>query len=141
MSQDVAIILLDDDADEHFLFETDLEDAGFQLNFKGFTRSDDALEFLSQGEAGPVLALTDLGLGSDDAVAFIRQASSLLGGGAIGVYSGARNPDTERVCREAGASFYALKPITPAALEAAIADIDSIVIETTPEGRFRLIPA
>ena len=141
MSQTVPIILLDDDPDEHFLFRTDLEDAGFELDFEAFTHPDDAMAHLFRRAGGPVLVLTDMGLAGDDAVEFIRLAAALLHGGAIGAFSGARNPDTDALCREAGASFYMIKPISREKLEAVIADAPSIRIEVSPEGRRRLVCA
>lgn len=141
MSQTVPIILLDDDPDEHFLFRTDLEDAGFELELECFTHPEDVMAYLFRRAGGPVLVLTDLGLAGDDAIEFISLAAKLLHGGAIGAYSGARNPDTDDQCREAGASFYIVKPISSEKLEDAIAGTDSIKIEILPDGRRRLVCA
>lgn len=139
MSQTIPIILLDDDPDEHFLFSSDLEDAGFDLEIESFTRPEDAMAYLSRRAGGPVLVLTDMGLAGDDPVEFIRIASGLLHGGAIGAFSGARNPDTEARCREAGAGFYIVKPISGKKLEDAVAAASSISIDVSPDGRRRLV--
>lgn len=139
MSQTVPVILLDDDPDEHFLFRTDLEDEGYDLELECFTHPEDVMACLFRRAGGPVLVLTDLGLAGDDAVEFIGLAAKLLQGGAIGAYSGARNPDREAQCREAGASFYIVKPISHEKLDDAIAATESITIETLPDGRRRLV--
>ena len=139
MSQTVPIILIDDDPDEHFLFRTDLEDAGFELEFESFIHPEDAMAYLAGRAGGPVIVLTDMGLAGDDAIEFIRGAAKMLHGGAIGAYSGARNPDTEVKCRHAGASFYIVKPITGEKLQAVIGLTDAISIEVAPDGSRRLV--
>jgi DNA-binding NtrC family response regulator len=139
LSQTVPIILIDDDPDEHFLFRTDLEDAGFSINLESFAHPEEALAHLFRRAGGPVLVLTDMGLAGDDPVEFIEMAAKVLHGGVVGAYSGARNPDIEAKCREAGASFYIVKPISGEKLEAAIAGSDAITIETLPDGQRRLV--
>lgn len=139
VSQNVPIILVDDDPDEHFLFRTDLEDAGFDLDLESFAHPEDALARLHRRAGGPVLVLTDMGLAGDDPVEFIELAAKVLHGGAIGAYSGARNPDMEAKCREVGASFYIVKPISGEKLAAALAATDAISIETLPDRRKRLV--
>jgi len=139
VSQSVPIILIDDDPDEHFLFRTDLEDAGFDLDFESFIHPEEALAHLFRRAGGPVLVLTDMGLAGDDPLEFIEMAGKVLHGGAIGAFSGARNPDKEAKCREAGASFYIVKPISGEKLEAAIVDTTALAIETLADGRRRLV--
>tara|TARA_R110002051_G_scaffold308629_3_gene380595 strand:- start:28046 stop:28471 length:426 start_codon:yes stop_codon:yes gene_type:complete len=141
VSQTVPIILVDDDPDEHFLFRTDLEDAGFDLDLESFAHPEDALAHLYRRAGGPILVLTDMGLAGDDPVEFIELAAKTLHGGVIGAYSGARNPDMEANCRAVGASFYIVKPISSAKLEAAIVATDAISIEVLPDGRRRLVCA
>ncbi|WP_417477858.1 response regulator [Maricaulis sp.] len=139
MSQGVPIILIDDDPDEHFLFRTDLEDAGFDLDFESFTHPEEALAHLYRRAGGPVLVLTDMGLAGDDPIEFIKLASKVLHGGAIGAFSGALNPDKEARCREAGSSFYIVKPISGEKLEAALANTQAMGIEVQANGRRRLV--
>ncbi|WP_417491553.1 response regulator [Maricaulis sp.] len=141
MSQVIPFILLDDDPDEHFLFRTDLEDAGFDLDIHCFTRPDDALGHLSAHPGGPVIVLTDIGLSGADAIDFIRRIATGIPEAVIGVYSGAQNPDTDAACRKAGASFYIVKPISGSKLEDVIAGHATLAIETLADGRRRLVPA
>ena len=136
----VPIILVDDDPDEHFLFQADLGDAGLDMDFRAFTRGDDALDFLQTRSAdGPVLVLTDLSIPGGDPVDFIRKAVPLLGGGNIGVFSGAKNPDTEVDCRDAGASFYIVKPIELDKIKAAVADFPGMQIIAAGNGKIKLV--
>lgn len=140
--QTVPIILIDDDPDEHFLFQADLEDAGLDMTFEAFTIGDDALDYLKQRDsAGPVLVLTDLSIPGGDPVEFIRQALPRLNAGAIGVYSGAKNPDMEAECREAGASFYIVKPVTLDKLVDVVADLGGLSVSKTADGKTRIIAA
>ncbi|WP_417493886.1 response regulator [Maricaulis sp.] len=141
MSQIVPFILLDDDPDEHFLFRTDLEDAGFDLDIHCFIRPDDALGHLSAHPGGPVVVLTDIGLSGADAIDFICQVVVSAPDAVIGVYSGAQNPDTEAACRAAGASFYIVKPISDAKLESVVAASGVLTVETLSDGRRRLVSA
>ncbi|MHA6289123.1 response regulator [Maricaulis sp. CAU 1757] len=140
-SAEVPVILVDDDPDEHFLFEADLEDAGMGLQMHAFTQTEPALAHLQQHQGEPALVLTDLGLAGCDPVAFIRRASELIGVGAVGVYSGAENPEMEARCRAAGASFYIVKPVTRARLEAVVAETPGLASTTAPDGRTRLVSA
>ncbi len=131
----VPIILVDDDPDEHFLFKADLEDAGVDFEFHAFTRPEDAMEHLQSRDAGPVLVLCDLSLAGGDALAFIGDTQTVLGGGAIGVYSGARNPEMEEKCRAAGATFYIVKPVSRDKLVEALAKTGTIILAETQNGR------
>lgn len=131
----VSVILVDDDPDEHFLFRADLEDAGIDFTFNGFTRPEDALKHLDGLGGGPVLVLCDLSLAGSDAIRFIADTQSRLGGGAIGVYSGARNPEMEEKCRAAGASFYIVKPVSRQKLVDALAKTGTIRLADMAEGR------
>ena len=131
----VPVILVDDDPDEHFLFKADLEDAGVDFEFNGFTRPEDALEHLRARDSGPVFVLCDLSLAGGDALAFIGDTQTELGGGAIGVYSGARNPEMEEKCRAAGATFYIVKPVSREKLVEALAKTGTMMLAETQDGR------
>lgn len=136
----VPIILVDDDPDEHFLFQADLGDAGLEMDFHAFTRGDAALDFLEgRGPAGPVLVLTDLSIPGGDAADFIRKAVPHLDGGSIGVFSGAKNPDVEAECRNAGSSFYIVKPIQLDKIEDIVADLPGMRIQPGEAGKVRLV--
>lgn len=139
--RNVSVILVDDDPDEHFLFKADLEDAGISVELDGFTRTEAALDHLRTRDPAPILVLTDLSLAGSDAVAFIRDTKPYLNGGAVGVYSGARNPEMEAKCRLAGATFYIVKPVTREKLEEAIAAIESVRLVTTDDNGARLVAA
>ncbi|WP_300542266.1 response regulator [Maricaulis sp.] len=136
--QRVFVILVDDDPDEHFLFRADLEDAGVRFEFEAFTRPEDALAHLKSGPGRPVLIFTDLSLAGSDAVEFIRDVQPFLGGGAVGVYSGARNPEKEAKCRDAGSSFYIVKPVTRDVFEKTVAGLGSMAL-VEAEGELRLV--
>lgn len=124
--QSVCVVLVDDDPDEHFLFRADLEDAGVCLEFEAFTRAEDALTHLRSIIRKPVLIFTDLSLAGSDAIDFIRSVQPYLGGGAVGVYSGARNPEMEQKCRQAGSGFYMVKPVTRTAFEKIVTGIGTM---------------
>ncbi|WP_417479893.1 response regulator [Maricaulis maris] len=134
-AQPVSVILVDDDPDEHFLFKADLEDAGVDFAFEGFTRPDDALTHLRSLNEVPVLVLCDLSLAGGDALAFIREAAGSLGGGSIGVYSGAKNPEMEEKCRQAGSTFYIVKPVSRIKLAEAVAKTGTVRLAETSDGR------
>lgn len=137
----VPIILVDDDPDEHFLFQADLEDSGLEMIFHAFTQGEAALDFLQARDgAEPCLILTDLSIPGGDPVEFIRQALPTLNGGAVGVYSGAINPDMETQCREAGATFYIVKPVTREKLEAVIDELDGLRLGTADAGKVQILP-
>lgn len=138
--QSVCVVLVDDDPDEHFLFRADLEDAGVRFEFEAFTRPDDALTHLRAAARKPVLVFTDLSLAGGDAVDFIRSVQPHLGGGSVGVYSGARNPEMEQKCRKAGSGFYMVKPVTRTAFEKTIAAIGTMQL-VDEEGGLRLVVA
>jgi len=131
----VPVILVDDDPDEHFLFKADLEDAGIDFAFAAFTRPEDALDHLRSLGGAPVLVLCDLSLAGGDALAFIRETGPHLGDGAIGVYSGARNPEMEEKCRAVGSTFYIVKPVSRAKLVDALAKSGKIRLAETGDGR------
>lgn len=131
----VPVILVDDDPDEHFLFKADLEDAGVVFEFHGFTRPEDAMDHLRAQDGGPVLVLCDLSLAGGDALAFIGDTQPFLGGGSIGVYSGAKNPEMEEKCRQAGATFYIVKPVSRTKLVEALLKSGQIVLADTGDGR------
>lgn len=134
VNERVTVVLVDDDPDEHFLFKADLEDAGVRFEFEAFTRPEDALLWLRAAAGRPVLLLTDLSLGGHDAMAFIVAAQELLGGGAMGVYSGTRNPEVEAKCREAGASFYIVKPVTRKAFEDVVSGVPGLTLNADEDG-------
>ena len=138
----VCVILVDDDPDEHFLFKADLEDAGIRFEFEAFTRPEDALEHLETAPKRPVVVFTDLSLAGGDALDFIGAVQPLLGGGAVGVYSGARNPEMEEKCRKAGSRFYMVKPVTRDAFEIMISEIGTVrLAEDSATGHLHLVPA
>jgi len=138
----VSVILVDDDPDEHFLFRADLEDAGLRFGFQAFTRPEDALDHLASAPKQPVVVFTDLSLAGGDALDFIAAVQPLLGGGAVGVYSGARNPEMEAKCRKAGSSFYMVKPVSRDGFEAMIAGLGSVrLAEDQTTGHLHLVPA
>lgn len=138
--QTVSVILVDDDPDEHFLFRADLEDAGLLFGFEGFTRPEDALAHLRAGPQQPVLVFTDLSLAGYNALEFIAAVQPMLFGGAVGVYSGARNPEMEARCRDAGSGFYMVKPVTRTAFEKTVAGLHAIrLVEDGGAGTLRLV--
>ena len=141
-SQSVSVILVDDDPDEHFLFQADLEDAGVRFSFAAFTRPEDALVHLRDNGDGPAVVFTDLSLAGANALDFIASVQPLLGGGAVGVYSGARNPEMEAKCRDAGSSFYIVKPVTRENFSGMIAGLGAVCLEEDREtGDLHLRPA
>ncbi len=138
--QSVTIVLVDDDPDEHFLFRADLEDAGIHFEFQAFTRPEDALDWLRGAQGMPVMILSDLSLAGHDAVDFIAKTQPLISEGAVGVYSGTRNPDVEAKCREAGASFYIVKPVTRPVFEDTVAGLALFELEDR-DGKLHLVLA
>lgn len=130
----VDIVLVDDDPDEHLLFREDLKDAGVLFEFFAFTKADIALEHLKARSDKPVLVLTDLSLADDAALRLIEACQPHLNGGAVGVYSGTRNPDMEVRCRDLGALFYIVKPVTRDKLVGAVQDLDGITLLLDPDG-------
>lgn len=139
MTRLLPVLLLDDDPDEHYLFKADLEDCGFDFEFAAFTRAADALSYLSENVHQPVLVLTDLGLGGEDALEFIASAVGALKGGAVGIYSGVHSPELDQKCKAAGASFYLVKPISAEKLEDVISTISGIAVHAVEDGRRRLV--
>ncbi|WP_203292204.1 response regulator [Maricaulis parjimensis] len=137
--QTVTVILVDDDPDEHFLFRADLEDSGVHFEFEAFTRPEDALDWLRASPGKPVLILSDLSLAGHDAVDFIAASGPLMGEGAVGVYSGTRNPEVEAKCREAGASFYIVKPVTRSVFEKTIAEVEAFDLEDRDGGLYLVL--
>lgn len=136
----VTVVLVDDDPDEHFLFRADLEDAGVFFDFQAFTRPEDALDWLRDIPGTPVMILSDLSLAGHDAVNFIADTGPLVSDGAVGVYSGTRNPDVEAKCREAGASFYIVKPVTRRVFETTVAELDLFDLDDR-DGQLHLVLA
>lgn len=130
----VDIVLVDDDPDEHLLFREDLKDAGVLFEFFAFTKADIALEHLKARSDKPVLVLTDLSLADDAALRLIEACQPHLNGGAVGVYSGTRNPDMEVRCRDLGALFYIVKPVTRDKLVGAVQDLDGITLLSDSDG-------
>jgi DNA-binding NtrC family response regulator len=129
----VDIVLVDDDPDEHLLFREDLEDAGVLFEFFAFTRADIALEHLRVRDETPVLLLTDLSLADDAALRLIEECQPYLKGGAVGVYSGTRNPDMAARCSELGALFYIVKPVTRDKLVEAVKDLAGVTFLSGPD--------
>lgn len=136
--QSVTIVLVDDDPDEHFLFRADLEDAGIHFEFQAFTRPEDALDWLGATPGIPVMVLSDLSLAGHDAVDFIARTQPLVRDGAVGVYSGTRNPEVEAKCREAGASFYIVKPVTRPVFEETLSGLSVFELEDR-DGKLHLV--
>lgn len=137
--QRVPIILVDDDPDEHFLFRADLEDAGVEFDFHAFTKAEEALDHLRERAGQAALVLTDLSLAADGALKLIRESTDLLPAGSIGVYSGTRNPEAEQRCREAGARFYIVKPVTREKLEEIIVDAPGVHAERRADGSLHIV--
>lgn len=129
----VDIVLVDDDPDEHLLFREDLKDAGVLFEFFAFTKADIALEHLKARSNKPVLVLTDLSLADDAALRLIEACQPHLNGGAVGVYSGTRNPDMEVRCRDLGALFYIVKPVTRDKLVDAVKDLAGVTFLSGPD--------
>lgn len=129
----VDIVLVDDDPDEHLLFREDLKDAGVLFEFFAFTKADIALEHLKARSNKPVLVLTDLSLADDAALRLIEACQPHLNGGAVGVYSGTRNPDMEMRCRDLGALFYIVKPVTRDKLVDAVKDLAGVTFRSGPD--------
>ena len=121
------------------MFREDLKDAGVVFDFSAFTKADDALDFLRQREKKPVLVLTDLSLADEAALRLIEECQEFLHGGAVGVYSGTRNPDKEVRCRDIGALFYIVKPVTRDKLVGAVEGLDGLDVKTDPEGTVKII--
>ena len=61
-----------------------------------------------------------------------------MGGGAIGVFSGAKNPDTEAECRDAGASFYIVKPINLDRIREVVEDLPGMQFASSGDGKLAL---
>lgn len=139
MSELISIILVDDDPDEHLLFQEDLEDAGMVFDFFAFTRADEALVHLRERESYPVLLFTDLSLAGDSALQLISDSRKYLHGGAVGCYSGTHNPELDERCQARGASFYIVKPVSHDAVLEIIADLEAITTRQDVEGRLALV--
>lgn len=137
--QRVPIILVDDDPDEHFLFRADLEDAGVDFDFHAFTKAEEALDHLRTQAGQAALVLTDLSLAADGAMQLIRETTEMLPAGVIGVYSGTRNPEAEQRCRDAGARFYIVKPVTRQKLEEVIVDAPGLHAERREDGSLHIV--
>ena len=135
----VCVVLVDDDPDEHFLFRADLEDAGVRFEFEAFTRPEEALAHLAAAPRNPILVFTDLSLAGGNALDFIGAVQPYLGGGAVGVYSGARNPEMEMKCRKAGSGFYMVKPVTRTAFEKTVSGIGTMQLVEDGEALLRLV--
>ena len=139
MGTTVDIVLVDDDPDEHLLFREDLKDADVLFEFFAFTRADIALEHLRVRDETPVLLLTDLSLADDAALRLIEDCQPYLNGGAVGVYSGTRNPDMERRCRDLGALFYIVKPVTRDKLVEAVQGLVGVSLQSDSQGRLAIL--
>lgn len=139
MGTTVDIVLVDDDPDEHLLFREDLKDADVLFEFFAFTRADIALEHLRVRDETPVLLLTDLSLADDAALRLIEDCQPYLNGGAVGVYSGTRNPDMERRCRDLGALFYIVKPVTRDKLVEAVQGLVGVSLQSDSQGRLTIL--
>ncbi|MDG1416274.1 MAG: response regulator [Maricaulis sp.] len=136
---EVPIVLVDDDPDEHFLFECFLADAGFVVQMHPFIRVDAALAFLNSRAPTPVLVLTDLSLPGCDPIQFLEESAKLLHGGLCGVFSGTQDAVSEAEARAAGASFYLKKPISWEAFLSVIEPAASITMIADNQGKHRLI--
>lgn len=139
LGSSVDIVLVDDDPDEHLLFHEDLKDAGVLFEFSAFTKADLALEHLQERDNKPVLLLTDLSLADDAALRLIEACQPYLNGGAVGVYSGTRNPDMERRCRDIGALFYIVKPVTRDKLIEAVQGLAGVSLQSDSQGRLSIL--
>lgn len=135
----VDIVLVDDDPDEHLLFHEDLKDAGVLFEFSAFTKADLALEHLQERSNNPVLLLTDLSLADDAALRLIEACQPYLNGGAVGVYSGTRNPEMELRCRDLGALFYIVKPVTRDKLVGAVEGLAGVSLKSDPDGKLSIL--
>ncbi|MBO6796972.1 response regulator [Maricaulis sp.] len=139
MGISVDIVLVDDDPDEHLLFHEDLKDAGVLFEFSAFTKADLALEHLQERSNNPVLLLTDLSLADDAALRLIEACQPYLNGGAVGVYSGTRNPEMELRCRDLGALFYIVKPVTRDKLVGAVEGLAGVSLKSDPDGKLSIL--
>ena len=109
------------------------------FEFFAFTRADIALEHLRVRDETPVLLLTDLSLADDAALRLIEDCQPYLNGGAVGVYSGTRNPDMERRCRDLGALFYIVKPVTRDKLVEAVQGLVGVSLQSDSQGRLAIL--
>ena len=136
---EVPIVLVDDDADEHFLFECILTDAELSFQLHAFVRADEALMFLKSRPATPVLVLTDLSLSGCDPIQFLNDSLDYLHGGLCGVFSGTHDTRTEQDVRAAGAGFYLAKPISWQALQAVVDPVPGLTLDIGADGKRRLV--
>ncbi len=109
------------------------------FEFSAFTKADLALEHLQERGNTPVLLLTDLSLADDAALRLIEACQPYLHGGAVGVYSGTRNPDMEARCRDLGAVFYIVKPVTRDKLVSAVQDLTGVNLQSAPDGKLSIL--
>jgi DNA-binding NtrC family response regulator len=138
-AMEVPIVLVDDDPDEHFLFECILSDAGLRFQMHAFIRVDAAMSFLESRNPSPVLVLTDLSLPGCDPIQFLKDSAMFLHGGLCGVLSGTEDARAEQEARAAGASFYLAKPISWDSLQAVVEPAPGLTLITDKEGKRRLV--
>ena len=92
-------------------------------------------ETFIKGNGSAIFHFGVTGVNGGDARAGIGDTQTGRGGGAIGVYSGARNPEMEEKCRAAGATFYIVKPVSREKLVEALAKTGTMMLAETQDGR------
>ena len=138
-AETISILLIDDDPDEHFLFRADLEDAGVELDLCCFSNPNAAVRHMKSDVDRRFLVLTDLSMPGIDPAETVAEVFPLLGGGAVGVFSGTENPEMEEACRTAGAGFYIVKPVTRKKIEKLVSELDGMSLDQTGNNRVRII--
>jgi CheY-like chemotaxis protein len=119
----VNVLVLDDDADTRELLTAILHHAGAKA--AAVSSAADALDVLHRGQVD--VLISDIGLPEEDGCAFIRKVRDLSAERraaipAIAVTADAR-AETRLTALSAGFQLYMAKPIDPAELTAAIAQI------------------
>ena len=117
------VYLVDDDGEDHEIFEMALEETSLGVQFKSFYSGPELIAYLNSGQTpqdqSGLLIFTDLNMPLMNGFELISNLNSLghlSAGYKIVVYSTNANDEYKKQAKNLGASLYLIKPISFKAL-------------------------
>ena len=116
MSNDIKILVVDDDKEDHLILQEYFSESGIQQNVMFVENGIKALEYLEQAEDNslPKLIVLDLNmplLNGSQTLLQLKQSSRLKNIPVI-IYSTSESENEKRKCLGFGAIDYLVKPVT-----------------------------
>ena len=116
MSNDIKILVVDDDKEDHLILQEYFSDSGIRQNVMFVDNGIKALEYLDQAEDDslPKLIVLDLNmplLNGSQTLLQLKQSSRLKNIPVI-IYSTSESENEKRKCLGFGAIDYLVKPVT-----------------------------